>query len=927
MSVAPTGTVTFLFTDIEGSTRLWEQHPEAMRPALARHDGLLRQSIEGSGGFVFKTVGDAFCAAFPTANQAVDAALTAQRALAAEDWSFGAPLSVRMALHTGTCEEQGGDYSGPTLNRLARLMAAGHGGQVLLSDVTQGLVRDVLAPNASLKDLGEHRLKDLGRPEHVFQLLHPSLQADFPPLRSLDNPTLPNNLPQQTTSFVGREEQVAEIKTLLGQGRLLTLAGAGGAGKSRLSLQVAADLLDGFPAGVWLVELAPLSDPALVPQAVAQVLGVREEPERPLAQTLREWMKSKHLLLILDNCEHLLPACAALAAELLRSCPDVVLLTSSREPLNVTGEQTYRVPSLSLPDPKQTQTVESVSQYEAVTLFIERARSVQPSWTVTDANAPAVAQVCWRLDGIPLAIELAAARVRSLSVGDINARLDNRFRLLTGGSRNVLPRQQTLQALIDWSYDLLSASEQVALCRLSVFTGGWTLEAAEAVCAGEDGADGEIETWDVLDLLTGLVDKSLVSYEEGTSGPARYRLPETVREYARGHLRSAGGEAAVRARHRDEFLRLAARARPEMQGPGQQAWLDRLEEEHDNFRAALDWCREDPDGARPGLQLAADLFFLWWIRGYFAEGRSRYAAALAHPGAQEQTATRARALARAGSLLSIHGDAAAARPLFEEGLAIAQEVGDQKAEANLWCSLGDIATGGDLSAARAALERSLEIHRRLGNRPGVAHAALLLGNVAFSEGDRPAAQTLYQESLTLNRTLGNPQKIGHALWCLARSEIGQGDHASVRTLLEECIALSHRMKDPWSLSAALALAGAAALQATEYAEARPLLAEHLRLVGQMGMRRSAPWPLRCLGRLAVERQEWARAARLLGAADGLESVPGEGADQAFRLSPEEAQAVTAARQALGVEAYTAAWAEGRAMTLDQVISFALTPEG
>ncbi len=898
-----------------------------MRLALARHDDLLRRSIEDRNGYVFKTVGDAFCAAFPTADTALQAALTAQMALAAEIWQTQTPLQVRMALHTGACEERGGDYFGQTLNRVARLMAAGHGGQTLLSGVTQKLTQDNLPASVSLRDLGERRLKDLGRPEHVFQVIYPSLPADFPPLRSLDNPDLPNNLPQQTTSFIGREKQVEEVKGLLKQNRLLTLTGAGGSGKTRLSLQIAADLLDHNFDGVWLVELAALSDPTLVPQAVADILGVREEPGTPITRTLTEWLKPKRLLLVLDNCEHLITACAALATDLLRACPHVHLLVSSREALNVAGEQTYRVPPLSLPDPKQMQTVETLPQFEALRLFIERALAVQPAFAVTNANAPVVAQICWRLDGIPLAMELAAARVRSLSVEEINTRLDNRFRLLTGGSRTALPRQQTLQALIDWSYDLLTEQEKVVLCRLSVFAGGWTLEAAEKVCAG-----GDIEGWDVLDLLTSLVDKSLVTYGEDSYGQGRYRLPETVRQYAHDRLRSTGGEAVVRTRHRDEFLRLAAQARSELQGPGQQAWLDRLEEDHDNLRAALDWCQEDPDGAQPGLQLTADLFFLWWIRGYFAEGQRRYAAALALPAAQERTAARARTLSRAGGLLSIHGDAAAARPLFEEGLSIAQEIGDRKAEANLWSNLGDIATGNDLPAARAALERSLEIHQDLGNRMGVAHAALLLGNAALLEGDRAAAQVLYEESLAINRALGNPQKTGHALWCLARSEIGHGDPAQVRGLLEECVTLFRAMKDPWGLSAALALAGSAALQAAEYAQARPLLAEHLRLVEQMGMRRSAPWALRCFGWLAAEQEEWAMAIRLL-AAGGLKSAltvaatTDEEAGADSLLSPEEAQAAAAARQALGPQASAAAWAEGHAMTLEQAIKCALAGEG
>ena len=486
MSNLPTGTVTFLFTDVEGSTKLWEAYPHAMKSALQRHDDLLREVIEARQGYVFKTVGDAFCAAFATATDALHAALNVQVSLQQETWGETGPLKVRMALHTGEAQERDGDYFGPALSRVARLQSTGGGGQTLLSDVTHDLCRDALPPEAVLQDLGQHRLKDLGRPEQVFQLCHPSLPADFPPLNSLDNPALPNNLPQQVTSFIGREKEMAEIAALLGNTRLLTLTGSGGSGKTRLSLQVAADLLDGTGDGVWLVELAPLSDPALVPQAVAAVLGVKEETGKTLTQTLTAYLKGRRLLLVLDNCEHVLDACARLADSIIRACPQVQILASSREGLGIAGEQTYRVPSLSLPSSSLAATPESLSQYEAVSLFVARALAHQPAFAVTNANAPALASACLRLDGIPLAIELAAARVRSLSVEEINSRLDNRFRLLTGGSKTALPRQQTLRALIDWSYDLLTDQEKTLLRRLSVFAGGWTLAAAESVCSDND---------------------------------------------------------------------------------------------------------------------------------------------------------------------------------------------------------------------------------------------------------------------------------------------------------------------------------------------------------------------------------------------------------------------------------------------------------
>ncbi len=739
--VFPTGTVTFLFTDIEGSTRLWEEYPEAVKPALARHDVLVRRSIETQGGVVFKTVGDAFCAAFSTAPEALAGALDAQRLIAAESWPDGIRLQIRMALHTGSAEERGGDYFGPSLNRVARLMAAGHGGQTLLSEVTQGLTIDALPAAVSLLDLGRCRLKDLGRPEQVFQLLHPDLPAEFPPLKSLDNPALPNNLPQQVTSFIGREKELADIGAFLAKTRLLTLVAAGGSGKSRLALQVAADLLTGEGDGVWLAEFAPLSEPALVPQAVADALGVSEEPSRPLAKTLLEWLQSRRLLLILDNCEHLLLACAALAAEILRTCPHVRLLATSREALNVAGEQLYRVPSLSLPDPKASCTPESLSQYEAVRLFMERARLVQPSFSVTDANAPAVAQICWRLDGIPLAMEMAAARLRSLSAEQVMVRLDDRFRLLTGGSHLLLPRQQTLRALVDWSYDLLTVSERAVLQRLSVFAGGWTLEAAEQVCA-----DGVVEHWEVLDILTSLVDKSLILYEENEveAGPGRYRLLETIRQYAADRLREDGGADAARTRHRNYFL---GRAEAEVTNSD-------FEREHDNFRAALDWSRADPAGGEAGLRLTAALRWRWRDCGYFTEAGQRSGEALSHPGAQVPIPARASALLAA---FRVPGDTSGSRQIrAEQALAISQSLGDEEGIAQASLSLAGLAVARtEYDLAQRLYDRTLVLFQKLGNRAFEAITINDSADVASGLGDLEQARLLLQQSRAICLEIGH----------------------------------------------------------------------------------------------------------------------------------------------------------------------------
>ena len=918
----PTGTVTFLFTDIEGSTQLWERQPDVMRPALARHDRLLRAAIEQCGGYVFKTIGDAFCAAFATASDALAAASEAQKALGAESWEMDAPLRVRMALYSGAAEDRDGDYFGQPLNRVARLLAAGHGGQVLLSLTAQELIQDALPPNVTLLDLGEHRLKDLGRPERVFQLLHPDLPHEFPPLRSLNNPHLLNNLPQQISSFIGRAEEVARIEALLGKTRLLTLTGMGGTGKTRLALQVAANLLTGEGDGVWLTELAPLADPALVPQAVAQTLGIREEAGRPISRTLTEALKEKRLLLVLDNCEHVLDACASLASDLLRACPQVHILASSREALGIAGEQTFRVPSLSLPDPKKTPTAEDVAGCEAVRLFAERARQVQPHFAVSDENAAAVADICRRLDGIPLALELAAARVRSLAVEEINARLGSRFRLLTGGSRTALPRQQTLRALIDWSYDLLLDTEKATLARLSVFVGDWDLEAAEAVCAGEDAESVGVEDWEVLDLVTALADKSLLVVEQRDER-MRYRLLETVRQYAADRLLEGGGGAGARDRHRDYFLGLAEEADAGTRGPEQATWLDRLEAEHDNLRAALDWCREDEAGAGAGLRLAKAMYRFWRVRGHLAEGRERLAAATGHPGAREHPLERASALRVASGLEQVQGNLDAARALAEEALALFESTEDARGGAGVLLTLGNVALmQDDLAGARAYYERGLPLYRRIGEQDGVARALGNLGAVMQAQGDLAGAATVCEESLAFFREKGDAENTARALGSLGEIAYARGEDAEARARLEEALALFGRIgARNGSRVGSLCLLGAVALRQGRAAEARMRMAEGLSLAGEIGDGWYGADALEAWAKLCLAEDQAARAARGLGAASRTRrtlGLPRYAASQAALEAD-----VRAAKAALGETAFDAAWTEGEELTWEQAVERAL----
>ncbi len=869
----PAGTVTLMFTDIEGSTALWEAHPGEMRVALARHDEIASSIISQSEGTIVKSrgEGDSLFAVFPLATDAARAACALQAALLRESWPDSISLRVRMALHTGEAELREGDYFGSAVNRCARLRAIGHGGQILASAATQELVRDALPEGCSLEDLGAHHLKDLGRPETVFQLCHSSLPSEFPALRSLD--LLPNNLRRQLTSFVGREAEVEKVKELLQKTALLTLTGSGGCGKTRLALQAAADMLDASADGAWLVELASLADPALVPQTVAAVLSLKPGEGKSLTQTLADSLRNKHLLLVLDNCEHLLDACAQLADALLRQCPHVLILATSREGLGIAGETTYRVPSLSVPDPKQPQTPVSLSHYESVRLFIERALQVQTAFTVTNQNAPALATICHRLDGIPLAIELAAARVRSLSVEEVNQRLDQRFRLLTGGSRTALPRQQTLRSLIDWSYDLLDEPEKSLLCRVSVFSGGWTLEAAEHACSG-----GRAEEWQTLDLLTSLADKSLVGAEQHL-GATRYRLLETVRQYARDRLLEGGDGEEWRDRHLAHFLSLAEEAAPHLEG-ADQAWLERLEAEHDNMRGALEWSLTASPGPEAGLRLAGAIWWFWFVRGHYAEGRAWLSGLLAAEPAGQSKAARAKALNGAGLLAWRQGELLAARALLEESQAIRRELGDRMGMARSLNNLGLVAWG-HRDSARALFEECLAIWRELGDRRGIATSLANLGGLAVGQGDYAVARTLLEESLALLRELGNRHIMGITLSNLGIVAHGQGDYAAARTIHEESLAIRREIGDRLGMADSL---------------------EELAAVA------------------ALERPD--RAARILGATERLREEIGAPLP-ASRRSRYEGQVATARAAIADEDAFDRAWQEGRSLTLEHAIELAL----
>jgi predicted ATPase/class 3 adenylate cyclase len=866
----PTGTVTFLFTDIEGSTRLWEHEPQAMAAALARHDALVREAIVRHAGHVFMTAGDAFCAAFQTAPSALAAACDAQLALANEPWTGSARLKARMALHTGVAEIRDNGYFGQPLNRVARLLAAGHGGQILLSLSTEKLVRDSLPSGMGLRDMGERRLKDLIRPERVYALTIPGLPADFPALKTLD--ARAQNLPMQLTSFVGREQEMDDVKRLLRSTRLVTLAAMGGTGKTRLSLQVGADLIDEYADGVWFIELAPLSDARLVPQGLATILGIKEQPDEAIIDTVVKKIGDREMLLILDNCEHLVMACAELCEALLSSCPGVRILASSRELLRIAGETAYRVPSLQLPNPKAIPRAASLSRFAAVRLFVDRALAVKASFQITDANAPVVASICQRLDGIPLAIELAAARLRSMSVEELNQRLDKRFHVLTGGSRTALPRQQTLRALIDWSYDLLNANERAMFGRLAVFVGGWALQAAEQVCAGEDVREDQ-----VLDLLDSFVEKSLVIPEERTT-VTRYRMLETVREYAQERLNDARDGDAVRVRHLDFYLALAEDAGSALTGPKQGAWLEVLDLERENLLAAHATCDRAENGGALGLRLVHALKRYWVSRGLMMLGQRVTVEALARTGARARDRARCRALFAAGQFGSFMGRYAEARPCLEESMAIAREIGDDGLSASITTTLA-LATLGqdDHSAARGYFDQGIALSRRSGNKRELAVALNGLAQLDRMEGALDAADALYRQSLALIRELGDRETAAVMLLNLAIVAIGRRSGARAREMLQEAFAISVEMQSKPTGQCALDVCAA----------------------------------------LAALGGDWARAARFFGIVEAQTEQTGyhrDPSDEAF-LAP----FITQTRTVLSADTFDQAASEGRALSYDEAI--------
>ncbi len=949
----PEGTITFVLTDVVGSTRLWEQHPTAMSAVMERHDRLIAQIVAHHGGSVVRarSEGDSSFAVFRSAPDAVACCLGLQRAFRDEPWPEGISVPIRVGALTGSAERTGTDYAGTAVNRCARIRDLAGAGHVLLAETTTEVIRDVLPTGASLRELGEVRLRGLSRPERIFQLRHADLPDDTPEIRTAD---VPNNIPARLTNFVGREDERRWLESQLTTGpRVVTLTGSGGAGKTRLALEAATDVMRRFEDGVWFVELGGLGRPDLVPNQVASVLQVREQRGRSIVDEVIDRLRGARALLVLDNCEHVIAAAAALVGTLLQACTSLRVLATSREPLGVGGEVRLPVPPLAVPDVDDTAALEEISAADSVALFLDRARLVRPGFDADAGNVHALASIVRRLDGIPLAIELAAARIATMTVEEIARRIEDRFWLLSHGPRTAPSRHKTLRLAVDWGHELLDESERALFRRLSVFAGWFGAEQASSICSGTP-----IDERDVVLVLSSLVDKSFL-VRESADGATAYRMLETIRLYAREKLDAAGETAEVRNAHLTWCCRFVDQARPQIHGPSPQSWLDRMEDEHDDIREALNWARSGGDAA-VGLRLAAGMGGIWTIRGYESEGRQWLESLLALA-ATAGDDVRAHGLRAIGILAMRQGEVAVARSYLDQALALARECGDRHGEAEALEKLGGVALmGGEVELASSVYQEALGIFRELGEARAEATTLARMGNIAIASRDHERARTLLMQSLAIRRELGNVLGIAEALFqlggvaanrrrfdearplfeealAIARPqgwnvvvapvlnslgyiEQEEGDQTAARELFDEALGINRELGNRPGVAASVLYLGDSARLTGSTEEARTLLEEALAMYRSLGLPAGAAEALNSLGHLMVAAGEASAAQDALreaiATATGignrslvLASLAGLAAIQASRGNE-----ATAAVMLGGIKAHAAAlgWAPTRA---------------
>jgi predicted ATPase/class 3 adenylate cyclase len=904
------GTVTFLFTDIGDSTRLWLSNRAAMSEALARHDALIERVVAEHAGHLVRPrgEGDSRFVVFPRPSDAAAAACAMQMQFAAEPWLLSEPLRVRMAVHTGEADLRNGDYYGPAVNHCARLRQLAHPGQILVSALAADLIRESLSSSLTLCDLGPHQLRDLAQPEHIWQLLHPGLQTDFPALRH-PSPH-PHNLPNQPGAFVGRDQAIEELRAGIRTAGLLTLVGPGGIGKTRLAIRVASESVDEYPDGIWLVRLESVADPRMVIPALASALNVRERPGSPLQESVTDWIASHRILLLLDNCEHQVEPCAEIAAALLEACPHLHILATSRERLGIPGERAWPIRPLVAPLPVDDAVLERVARFEAVQLFVDRAASVYPGFTLTRENAPAVAELCRRLDGIPLALELAAARVTLLSPEQMSERLDHALQLLTTGHRTAPPRHRTLEATIAWSYRLLTGAEQHVLESLAVFAGGWTLEAAEAICA-----DARVRVSEVLDLLGQLVDKSLVVAEPRLAGVARYRFLDTVRQFARDRLHHRDDLDEVHRRHAMYYVNVARVADPERLHTYTGASLELLEQEHDNLRAALRWSLTvyEHDIA---LELGRAMAQFWYIR-HPHEGSAWLAELRTATSSSVPSSVRVDLLIRGGELYRAQAAYELAAVYYDEALETARKVMYTRGVAAALDGLGSLAAQtGQPDEARAYYAAALAEAKDLPYE--TAATAIDLGDLAIAAGDLAAAEDYYRRSGCIQRDMHNEHGLAICLARLGAVALERDDIEAANEYFEQSVAIRVELGGRQFASIALLGLSQVALAWGDLARAAELARECTLAFRDLGRDRDLTRALDQRAAVAAASGDAALAVRLFAAAHAFRARIG------FLWPAHEARRFTAylvdSRRALDEAAAANAWSEGIDMSVDSAVA-------